>query len=299
MAKSESITNRNDNLEIKVMGLPKNQLEDLYHYLLRISWWYMLWLLLVLYLAINLAFALLYLLEPGSVADLMPGDFVTAFFFSVETLNTIGYGTMHPITFYGHTLVTVEAFIGVLFSALTTGLIFAKFSIPQSRVIFSDKAVIHQRNGMPHLSFRIANGRQNHIVQAQISVSILLNEKTLEGYQGRKLSDLKLLRSTTPAFSLSWSVYHPIDSESPLYGLNSSDLAKEEAVLIVTLVGLDNISGQTVHARYVYSHDQILWDHTFRDLFAQDSTGRRYLDHALFHKVKPLSMSHQAESVST
>ncbi len=260
---------------------------DLYHWLLALSWQKFLLLTSIFYLVINIFFACAYLTTGNGIANTEPGSFKDAFFFSIQTLSTVGYGSMYPETLYAQILVTLEVWAGLLLVAILTGLMFARFSRPTARVLFSKVAVICPLNGVPTLIFRTANQRENQILEAQIQVSLVRNEISSEGHFMRRFYDINLLRSQTPMFGLSWQVMHPIDENSPLFGASAEILAEEDTELWVTLTGLDETFSQTIHARYSYTYRDILWDMKLVDIFLQASDGKYYIDISHFHDVIP------------
>ncbi|GBF80742.1 ion channel [Aphanothece sacrum] len=260
---------------------------DLYHWLLVISWSHFLLLISLFYGLINLIFALAYLTTGNGIANAQPGSFKDVFFFSIQTLSTVGYGAMYPQSFYAQILVTLEVLIGLLLLAILTGLMFARFSRPTARVIFSKVAVICSFNGVPTLIFRTANQRENQILEAQVRVSFIRNEITTEGHHLRRFYDLNLLRSQTPMFGLSWSVMHPIDENSPLYGASIDDLEAVDGEIWVTLTGLDETFSQTIHARYTYYWSNIVWNYKFVDIFTRSPNGQVYIDLKNFHNIVP------------
>ncbi len=255
--------------------------------MLAISWPRFLILTTLFYLVINILFASAYLTAANGIANTEPGAFKDAFFFSIQTLSTVGYGSMYPETIYAQILVTLEVWIGLLLVAILTGLMFARFSRPTARVLFSKVAVICPFNGIPTLMFRAANQRENQILEAQIKVSLVRNEISSEGHFMRRFYDLNLLRSQTPIFGLSWQVMHPIDEQSPLFNESSERLAEENIELWVTLTGLDETFSQTIHARYFYSYQNILWGMKLVNIFSQTSEGKYYIDINHFHDVLP------------
>ncbi|EGJ31298.1 inward rectifier potassium channel [Moorena producens 3L] len=254
--------------------------------MLTVNWPMFFGLIAVCYLAINIVFALLYLAGGNCIENARPGSFFDVFFFSVQTMASIGYGAMYPVTSYANIIVTIEALVGLMALAMATGLMFARFSRPTARVIFSRRAVITPHNGVPTLMFRTANERDNRILEAQLRVSLLRYEVTLEGESMRRFYDMKLLRSQTPSFGLTWTVMHPIDQSSPLYGETPESLAEMEATLIITLVGIDETVSQTIHARHSYTASEILWDRRFVDMFHRKSDGSRIIDYSHFHDIK-------------
>ena len=200
------------------LGTETARHRDLYAWFLTLSWRAVLALLAGAYIVINLLFALLYLAEPGSIVNARPGSFADAFFFSVQTMATIGYGSLAPATLFANLVVTAETVVGLLSFALITGLLFTRFSRPSARVLFSDVAVIAPFDGMPALMFRMANARRNNILQAEVRVTLLRREVSGDGSEMQRQRDLKLVRHQSSFFGLSWTVVHPIDETSPLYG---------------------------------------------------------------------------------
>ena len=269
--------------EVLSVGLRRPLLGDLYHRTLRMGWCSFLGAVLLLYVAANLVFALLYMLEPEGVGNARPGSFWDAFFFSVETFATIGYGQLYPATFYANLVMTAETAVGILFVAIATGLVFARFSRPTARILFSRVAVIGDYNGQPTLSFRLANVRRNQILQAEVGVILLRDEATQEGTMIRRFYDLKLSRYRTPVFAMSFTVMHEIDRDSPFYGADAASLVQQNAELVVTASGLDETIAQRVNARTSYLPDEILWDHRFVDISGWTEDGRRIIDYRRFH----------------
>jgi len=262
---------------------------DIYHFLLRRSWAVFFGLFLVVFLAANTLFATIFMLEPQSIANARPGSFEDAFFFSVQTLATIGYGGMSPASRYGHITVTIEAFFGVLMTALVTGLCFAKFSRPTARVLFSKNMVTAPRNGVPHLMFRMANQRHNQVHEASVSLTLLLTETTQEGESLRRPHELKLERSRNQVFTYTWLVMHKIDETSPFYGSGSiARLEKEDGQIFVVVSGLDETVGQVITARWSYGPEDIVYNAKFADVLSLSPEGIRQIDYHVFHDIVPL-----------
>lgn len=277
----------NRRFEIIRKGISHSHWRDPYHLLLTIDWARFIGLTIVSYIAINTLFALLYLAQENSIKNARPGSFFDAFFFSVQTMATIGYGAMYPQTHYANILVSIEALVGLIGVALGTGLAFARFSRPTAKVLFSRVAVITPYNGVPTLIFRVANERRNQIIEAQLGISLLRNEVTTEGEYMRRFYDLQLVRNQTRNFSLTWTVMHPIDQSSPLYGETPESLVETETDITITLIGFDETVAQTVHARHYYLAEEILWNMRFVDIFSRKRDGRRIIDYSRFHDVIP------------
>ncbi len=259
---------------------------DPYHLLLTVPWLGFLLLILLTYVVINALFALVYLLDGEGVANAQPGSFLDHFFFSVQTLATIGYGFMYPKTLFANLVMTLEVMVGIVSIAVLTGLAFARFARSTARVIFSRVAVIAPHEGVPTLSFRAANKRRNRILEAQLRVYLLRDEVTAEGQRLRRIYDLHLLRNQTPSFTLSWSAFHPIDKFSPLYGMSAEDLAQMNTTIVISLSGLDETIAQILHARHTYAAHEVLWNHRFVDIICHTPNGNRYIDFAFFHDVE-------------
>ena len=271
----------------KLLKRLKRPFGDLYHWLLVINWWKFLILFSLFYFAINIIFALAYLTTRGGIANARPDSFSDAFFFSVQSLSTIGYGAMYPQTIYAEILVTFEVLVGLILVAMATGLMFARFAQPRARVLFSKVAVISPFNRVPTLMFRVANQRDNRIIEARIQVSFLANEVSLEGIELRRFYNLPLLRSESPSFALSWLVMHPIDESSPLWGDTPETLAQCDASILIILTGLDETFSTTIHARYIYKVSDLLWSMRFTDILHQTDDGNYYIDYQHFHDVIP------------
>lgn len=260
---------------------------DPYYLLLTIPWPGFLALMACCYLALNVLFACAYLVGGDCIANATPGSFTDAFFFSVQTLATIGYGAMYPTTTYAHVLVTLEVLTSIIGIALMTGLAFARFAQPTARIIFSQVTVVTPRNGVPTLMFRVANQRRNQILEAETRLYFMRDEISAEGEFTRRFYELKLVRNRTPAFTLPWTVMHAIDEDSPLYAMTPESLAKTKAMLVVSLSGIDETVAQAIHARYTYGAKEILWSRRFVDIVHNTPEGHRYVDYTHFHEVAP------------
>ena len=262
---------------------------DLYHSTLTLRWPLFLLAGCGIYLALNLLFAGLYLLHPGAIDHAQPGSFGDAFFFSIQTMATIGYGVLTPSGVYANTVVTVETIVSLLFTAFTTGLTFSRFSRPTARVTFSKQVTVAPFNGRPTLSVRLSNGRRNQILEADVRMVLLRSEQTLEGSTMRRFYDLQLARAHTPVFSLSFTAMHAIDEASPLHGSTADTLAGEDAELVVTVTGLDETMGQTIHARTSYSADEIAFGQRFKNMFGYTPEGRLVIDFTAFDELEAVS----------
>lgn len=272
--------------KIRAVGQKRSFTGEFYHFVLGRGWLALSCIVFGAFLASNALFGLAYLIVPGSIAHAARGSFRDAFFFSVQTIATIGYGEMAPANTYAHILVTVEAFVGIVGFALIAGITFAKFSRPIAKVLFSNHAVIARRNGVPHLMFRMANWRHNEIVQAQVSAVLMMSETTAEGDFMRRLIDLPLVRDRTPLFTLTWTAMHRIDESSPLYGTDAFDqLRAREAEIFLSFHGTDERLAQSIHARYSYKMDDIVVGACFANILTIMPNGLRLVDYHNFHAL--------------
>jgi inward rectifier potassium channel len=260
---------------------------DFYHRAVRMPWPPFLGLMALGFLLLNALFGVLYMLGDRTVEGARAGSFTDHFFFSVQTLATIGYGVMFPRTIYGHVLVTLEAMIGMLGIGIVAALAFARFALPRARVRFSSVAVITDFDGVPTLMLRAANERRNSIIAARVQVSLLRQETTREGLSMRRFYDLKLARAETPMFSLSWLIMHPISADSPFYQMSAQDLENAEFALLVSITGLDETLSQTLHARHSYFNTDIRMQHRFRDMLETSADGSRLLDLRRIDETEP------------
>ena len=272
--------------DILVLGADLGGFRDFYHGVLTMPWWGFFLSLVGVYLGANLAFAMLYSLDPGGVAGAAPQSFSDDFFFSVQTISTIGYGGMVPKSLYANIVMTAEAFTGLGIVAVATGLIFARVSRPTARVMFSRVAVITPFDGVPALMFRAANQRGNQILEAQASVNLFGQVTTSEGILMRRFQDLNLVRSRQPMFALTWTLIHLIDETSPLFGATAQSLEDDGAEIVVALNGVDEVFAQRIYARHAYLPDEIIWGRQLADVLTTDDDGNRVVNYYNFHEVK-------------
>jgi inward rectifier potassium channel len=272
--------------QIVVVGDRPTPLRDFYHLLLRLSWAATMGVLAAFFLVANALFALGFL-AMGGIANARDGSFADAFFFSVQTMGTIGYGAMYPRSTAANTLVVGEAIVGLALTALATGLVFSKFSRSTARVAFTREAVISPVNGVPTLMFRVSNQRGNQIVDALVRVVLSRTERTAEGNTFYRLHDLRLTRERIPSLSRSWTVFHTIEPDSPLYRLTPEQAREQSVEVGISVVGLDDVTMQTVHASHRYYDRGLLWGARHADVLTETDDGNLLLDLGKFHDVEP------------
>ena len=272
--------------EIIAEGLTLNFWADISHRCMTASWPVFIAGAALVFLAFNAFFAVFYWLGDQPIANVPGGAYIDYFYFSIETLSTAGYGDMHPQTHYGHFVATVELFTGIFSMSLMTGLIFARFSRPSARLLFAENPVVSAHEGQPTLMIRIANERHNIIGNANARVWAFKSVVTKEGRTLRRFYELPLERNDIPGLALSWTLYHTLDEESPLYGLSAEGLEASSVSLIVVVTGYDVVAAQTVHARKSYEHDEIRFGHRYADILdtARDD-GRLRIDYGRFHQT--------------
>ena len=271
-----------------VKGQDVSRYTDFYHAVLRAPWWLFFLGLAAVFASTNAIFALAYLADPGGIKNARPGSFWDAFVFSAQTIGSINYSVMVPQSSYVDTVVIVEAFVGLLMLALFTGLIFARFSRPFARVVFSKVAVIAPFDGVPTLMFRTANQRGNQVLDASMTLTLARQHVSREGITMRRFEELKLVRPRTSLFALSWTIMHPIDEASPLFGISGDEMIDKQMEIVALLSGSDATMAETIYSRYAYGPDDIVRDHRFVDVLSVTPRGERVVDLTRFHDTCPI-----------
>ncbi|HEX4740446.1 MAG TPA: ion channel [Caulobacteraceae bacterium] len=271
-------TRLGDHRNVVLRGAPRDGWRDAYHLMLTMPLGAFLGVMATGYLLINLLFAWLYFIDPAGVAQARPGHFIDYFFFSVQTLGTLGYGVMSPRSLYTNIVVTCEVFTGLFNLAIATGVLFARVSRPTARIMFSNLAVVTAMNGEPTLMMRAANRRRNLVLEAEVSLTLVEDVTTTEGDVLRRFQALTPVRRQTPLFFLTWQIMHVITPESPLYGQTAESLAQRKAEILVIIRGLDETYVADIHARASYLPHEIIWDRRFADILALQSDGTRVVD---------------------
>jgi inward rectifier potassium channel len=271
-------TMRTGSIEIVKRGASRYDFHDPYHIALSMRWRGFAVAFVGFELCINLVFALLYFVNPGCIAGARPGSFTDAFFFSLETLATVGYGTMAPATFYGHAVSAIEIVCGMAFTAIMTGLLFVRFSKPRSRILFAGQAVVTSHNCSPTLMVRIANGRLSLLTHATVRLGVLLPEISAEGRSFRYVHDLILSNATLPLFALTWTVMHRIDQHSPLAGYDAERFMESDARLFLTIEARDHALGAAVHDMRIYTAEEVLFGVHYAEAVTFDDQRRPIAD---------------------
>jgi inward rectifier potassium channel len=289
------LLNRDGSFNVMREGLRPLESLNAYHWLLTTSLTRFMLLVSVAYVLLNGVFGAAYFaLGPEALGgdDGTPWQrFWLDFFFSVHTFSTIGYGTVHPETYAAHLLVTLESLVGLLYVALVTGLVFARFSRPIARIIFSRKAVIAPYRGGRGFMVRLVNGRSNQIIELKAKVALSWHRR--EGQPGRDFHELDLEREAVTLFPLSLTLVHPIIPGSPLYGTTEEELRRRDAEFFVVITGMDETFAQQVHARTSYKPDEMAWAMKFSDIFLRRAGEPMGIDISRIHDIQPAPLPEQ------
>ncbi|MGO9392055.1 ion channel [Rhodoblastus sp.] len=273
--------------EFLTKGLDHSFWKDAFHNSMRVSWPTFFLGFAVYFIAINAIFATLFWIGGDCIANARPGSFADRFYFSIETLATVGYGDMHPDNDYAHLVTTLEIFVGMSTLAVYAGLVFARFARPRAKVLFADVMAMGRHNGGAMLMARIANARNSTVNEAQAEIWLLYSEPTTEGVRFRRFKQLTLLQRRNPIFAFSWTLFHPIDEHSPLFGLGQAELEEMDAYWVVIFDGLDDVSGQKVNARKGYGVADLRIGHVYSDILTASESGLPQLDYGLLHETEP------------
>ena len=273
--------NQDGSFNVVRTGVPRREMLNVYHMLLTIGWGQFFRMVLLIYLAVNSIFAIGYLLcGPGAIsgadAPTLGGRFVNAFFFSVQTVATIGYGKMTPEGIGANILVSIEALFGLLGFALATGILFSRFSRPVARIKFSANAVIAPYKEGRALMFRMANSSTNELTDVRAQVTLMKGEP--DGGPSRKFFQLNLEREHVMLFPSQWVVVHPLDEKSPLADLTEASLESCAPELMVLISATDETFSQQVHVRFSYRFEEMVWGAKFTDIYTKTDDGRLSLD---------------------
>lgn len=289
----DRLINRDGSMNVVRSGLGVLESVAPYHHLLTTTWPVFLGLVVASYFAINVVFGVLYVLcgpqaLVGAGAEMLGGRFSRAFYFSVQTFATIGYGQVAPNGFAPNFLVTIEALVGLMFQALATGLLFARFSRPAVEIAFSDNAIVAPYNGGRALEFRVANRKRTQVINLEAQVIFSWMSDDGRGGRTRRYQPLPLERNRVTFFPLAWTIVHPIDDASPLATATAESLRSTLAEVVILLVGTEDTSGQAVHARSSYLADEIVWQAKFRSIYPEGlTTGALVGDVSRLHDIEP------------
>jgi inward rectifier potassium channel len=284
---SRPITVRTGQLEFLKVNAER-EWRDIYQWILALTWPRFILLISGVYVGLNIVFALLYSVDGHCIAGVKPGSFSQAFFFSVQTLATVGYGHMYPQTVYGHVVSTIEIVSGMFWLAVMTGLIFVRFSRPTARIVFSKSVVIAPFNGQPTLMLRVANARSQSMVEAEFRIMFMRDEPLLEkGEMFRHFYALKLHFDRIIVFPAALTLRHTINEESPLFGATPESLETSRALLVASVVGVETVIPASVQIQQDYIWSDIHFGERFVDVYTDHGDGRLTVDYARLHETEP------------
>jgi inward rectifier potassium channel len=268
-------------------GVARFDLTDPYHVAVSLTWPQFLAAMLCLYLSINLMFATLYTMVPGAIMNARPHDFFDSFFFSLETLATVGYGEMYPGGLYGHIISSVEICFGLAMTAILTGLTFVRFARPRAKFIFAENPVVAKYNGKPTLMLRVGNGRAGVLSDAHAKLTVLLSETTHEGTSFRRAHDLHLQRSHNPIFPLTWTLMHVIDDSSPLHGIDPTSVQAADARVFLSFEAYDPMLSATVKDVRTYAPQDVRFGMRYMDVIGTAEDGTPMVDLTKISALEP------------
>jgi inward rectifier potassium channel len=291
--KPRHITVRAGQFEFVKLNAKKFDWRDAYHLVLTLSWSQFALFLFCAYVVANFLFAVLYLFGPNSIGEMSPGSFFDAFFFSVETLATVGYGHMYPVSFYGHVVVMLEIMVGMFGLAVITGVIFVRFSRPTARIQFSKGLVISPFDGVPTLMLRVANLRHQAMVEAHFYMILVRTDITVEGEDIRRFIPLKLTFDHLIAFPAALTLRHRIDETSPLYGMTAEDFQRWDVRIIVSIVAVDTVIPAPIQSSVDYNHDQVQWGHRFAEIYRENAEHQWTVDYGRIDETEEVPINRE------
>ena len=273
--------------EFKKKGVSRFDMRDPYHFAVALTLPQFLAALLAVYLLVNLVFATLFWLSPGSVANARPHNFGDAFFFSIETLATVGYGEMYPATLYGRVIAATEIVCGLGFTAIVTGLTFVRFSRPRAKLVFAANPVVAMHHGKPTLMLRVGNGRPAVLLDAAAKLNVLLSATSSEGKRLARAQELRLERAHLPAFPLTWTLMHVLNERSPLHGYDGARAIAERVQLFVTIEARDPTLAAVVHDIRNYASEDIRFGMRYADALTIAEDGTPFADLTKIGALEP------------
>ena len=291
----ERLLNKDGSFNVAREGISVIRSNSVYHFLLTVSWTWFYTIISATYLFVNACFAVLLLI---SGSDAITGDngttllehFWNEFFFSVQTFATIGYGTLAPQSFYANVIVVAESLFGILYVAIATGLLFARFSRPNAKVLFSRNAVITPFREGTAFMFRMINLRSSQLLNVTAEVIYSRMEED-QGKRIRRYHKLSLERETVLFFPLHWTVVHVIDQKSPLHNVTQKEMERDETEFMILVHAVDETYSQTVYTRSSYRFEEVVWGARFRDMFHVPLDGRPIgVTVEKIHEIDPVPM---------
>ncbi|MCL5027565.1 MAG: ion channel [Bacteroidetes bacterium] len=293
-AQSKRLINKDGSFNVERRGLPFLESLSFYHWLLEMSWLKFNGVVLLAYVVINLIFASLYMLIGvehlgGITGTTLLEKFLDAFFFSGQTITTVGYGVIHPIGFWASFISLIESMAGLLGFALATGLLYGRFSRPNAKLFYSKNAIIAPYHGMTAFEFKIANARKNQLIEVEAQVMLTMKESS-NGKALRKYYPLTLERNRVNFLPLTWTIVHPIDEDSPLKDLTPDDLKEAKAEFLILIKAYDETFSQSVHSRTSYTIEEITWNARFSNIYNESEKGITIVEMSKFNEIEKVQV---------
>jgi len=293
-SQKKRLINKDGTFNVERKGLPFLESLSIYHSLLEMSWLKFNAVVVLSYMIVNVIFAFIYMLvgidHLGGITGKTEFEkFMEAFFFSGQTITTVGYGVIHPIGFWASMVSLIESMSGLLGFALATGLLYGRFSRPSAKILYSKNAVIGSYRDITAFEFRIANARKNQLIE--VETLIMLSMKVTEnGQTNRRFFELPLERKQINFFPLTWTIVHPINEESPLYGIKYDELVESGAEFMILIKAFDETFSQSVHSRSSYSLNEIIWGAKFMNIYIESPKGITAVDMRMFHETERVEL---------
>ncbi|MBN2012280.1 hypothetical protein JW960_23325 [candidate division KSB1 bacterium] len=291
--------NHDGSFNVERVGLPLLRKLSFYHSILTMPWWKFHVTIIGTFFVLNCMFAIVFmLLGPHAIQGMevhsVPEQFVQDFFFSVQSFTTVGYGHLSPNGFWSSLVAAFDAFFGLLGFALATSLLFARFSRPTARIMYSNQALIAPYHDGEALMFRIANERDSQLLDVEAKV-LYTQMEMVNGRRIRRFYELKLERNKVAFLPLHWTIVHPINDESPIYGFSQDDMREAEAEILILLTAIDDIYSHTVHSRSSYRYNEMVWRAKFMDMFEPTESGHVKVDMRKLHKFEPVDKAEEKQ----
>ena len=292
--KNQRLINPDGSFNVEITGQPLSERYHLYHNLIHMSWWRFAMMVVLFYLFGNLFFAAIYMAIgvehlAGIIAETYLEQFYEAFFFSAQTITTVGYGRISPTGFESSLVASIESLLGLLGFALATGVLYGRFSRPEVKILYSQQAVIAPYREEKAFMVRLANKRRSKLIELEVQVVFTRNENK-NGKVIRQFYTLELERSKISLLPTSWTVVHALSENSPLYNVTPSDLFESDAEFLVMLKAFDETFSQTVYSRYSYKPSELVWDAKFSNIFGLTETGKTTMEYDRFHEIEKLTL---------
>ncbi len=294
-SKNQRTLNRDGSFNVNYIGLDKWARFNIFHALITMKWWKFNAIVILSYFLINLLFGAIYYFIGmeflmGSLGKTELEKFGDAFFFSSQTLTTLGYGRISPVGFNASFVAAFESMLGLMGFALITGLLYGKFSRPVAKIVQSTEAVIAPYLDMNAFMFRIANGKKSQLIEVEIQVIFSYNE-TKDGHVSRRFIQLELERNKVALFPSSWTIVHPIDDNSPLKNQSPKQLEETNAEFYIILKAFEDSFSQTVYWRSSYKFSELNWAAKFVKNITQEADGTVTIDMSVFNKTEKVDLN--------